>query len=133
MISGIFPSSTHRVYRLEIAHFSGVYSVMLVFSTQLSDLYSPQLPLSSALWLPLDPSIPCVKVQSIHTVCGWEGVGGECWRPYSAGVLHSVSDQIQNLQNCSTIPKREGSLGYTPPQHCPFQVSVIWYTDNNRR
>jgi hypothetical protein len=25
-------------------------------------------------------------------------------RPYSAGVLHSVSDQIQNLQNCLTTP-----------------------------
>jgi hypothetical protein len=35
-------------------------------------------------------------------VCGWEGVRGveSCWRPYSAGVYHSVSDQIQNLQNC---------------------------------
>jgi hypothetical protein len=29
-------------------------------------------------------------------VCGWEGGGGveSCWRPYSAGVHHSVSDQI---------------------------------------
>jgi hypothetical protein len=46
--------------------------------------------------------LPCVKVQYIQTVCGWEGVGGveSCWRPYSAGVLQSVSDQIQNLQNC---------------------------------
>jgi hypothetical protein len=25
---------------------------------------------------------------------------GFCWRPYSAGVLHSAFDQIQNLQNC---------------------------------
>jgi hypothetical protein len=24
-------------------------------------------------------------------------------RPYSAGVLHSVSDQIQSLQNCITM------------------------------
>jgi hypothetical protein len=30
----------------------------------------------------------------------------ELWRPYSAGVLHSVSDQIQNLQNCFTTPNK---------------------------
>jgi hypothetical protein len=29
-----------------------------------------------------------------------------CWRPYSAGVKHSVSDQIQNLQNCYTTPNK---------------------------
>jgi hypothetical protein len=29
-----------------------------------------------------------------------------CRRPYSAGVLHSVSDQIQNLQNCFTTPNK---------------------------
>ncbi len=43
-----------RVYRLEIQ------SVMLVFSTQLC---SP-------------PPLPCVKVQYIKTVCGWEGMAG---------------------------------------------------------
>ncbi len=26
--------------------------------------------------------------------------------PYSAGVLHSVSDQIKNLQNCFTTPNK---------------------------
>jgi hypothetical protein len=26
--------------------------------------------------------------------------------PYSAGVVHSVSDQIQNLQNCFTTPNK---------------------------
>ncbi len=41
--------------------------------------------------------------------CGC-GVGGVelCCRPYSAGVLHSVSDQIQNLQNCFTTPNKNG-------------------------
>jgi hypothetical protein len=29
-----------------------------------------------------------------------------CCRPYSAGILHSVSDQIQNLQNCFTTPNK---------------------------
>jgi hypothetical protein len=27
-------------------------------------------------------------------------------KPYSAGVLHSVADQIQNLQNCFTTPNK---------------------------
>jgi hypothetical protein len=27
-------------------------------------------------------------------------------RPYSAGVLHPVSDQILNLQNCVTNPNK---------------------------
>ncbi len=51
------------------------------------------------------------KMSSIYRQCvalrvwGWEGV--ELWcRPCSAGVLHSVSDQIQNLQNCYTIPNK---------------------------
>jgi hypothetical protein len=54
---------------------------MLVFSTQLCELLSLTSPCQS-------------------TVCGWEGVGGieSCWRPYSAGILRSVSDQIQYLQ-----------------------------------
>jgi hypothetical protein len=36
--------------------------------------------------------------------------GGGCFEiycgPYSAGVLHSVSDQIQNLQNCFITPNK---------------------------
>jgi hypothetical protein len=35
--------------------------------------------------------------------------GGEdelCCRPYSEGILHSVSDQIQNLPNCFTTPNK---------------------------
>ncbi len=51
---------------------------------------------------PLAP-FPMYIVQYIHPVCnwggGWGGVEMYCG-PYSAGVLHSVSDQIQNLQNC---------------------------------
>ncbi len=36
--------------------------------------------------------------------------GGElCCRPYSAGILHSVSDQIQNIPNCFTTPKKMSS------------------------
>ncbi len=54
------------------------------------------------------PPLPCVKVQYIQTVFGWERVGGVefLWRPYSAGVWHSVSDHIQNLLNCQTAPNK---------------------------
>jgi hypothetical protein len=38
-------------------------------------------------------------------VGGWGGVEMYCG-PYSAGVLHSVSDQIQTLQNCFTTPNK---------------------------
>ena len=34
------------------------------------------------------------------------GEGGLCCKPYSAGILHSVSDQIQNLPNCFTTPNK---------------------------
>jgi hypothetical protein len=40
---------------------------------------------------------------------GGGGVGGRVelgCRPYSAGLLHSVSDQLQNLQNCFTTPNK---------------------------
>jgi hypothetical protein len=47
---------------------------------------------------------------SIYRHCVWlEGGGGDvelCCRPYSAEVLHSVSGQIQNLQNCYTTPSK---------------------------
>ena len=48
---------------------------------------------------------PSQTKYTVYTDSVWlwgGGVGGVelCCRPYSAGVLHSVSDQIQNLQNC---------------------------------
>jgi hypothetical protein len=46
------------------------------------------------------PPLPKVKAQNIQTVAGiGEGVVVLCWRLYSEGVQHSVSDKIQNLQN----------------------------------
>jgi hypothetical protein len=58
----------------------------------------------SLVSLTLYPPLPSQfqsTVQYIHTVCGWEGVRGfeYCWVPYFVGVLHSISGQIQNLQN----------------------------------
>ncbi len=49
---------------------------------------------------------------SIHytdSVCECDWGGGDvelCCRPYSAVVTHSVSGQIQNLQNCYTTPNK---------------------------
>ncbi len=98
VISGIFPSSTHRVYRLEIATFNHV------------DIFDPAV----VCTLPCCPSpllsgyhstpFPVSKYSILYTDRlwlrgGWGGGGVElCWRPYSAGVLHSVPDQIQNIQ-----------------------------------
>ncbi len=51
--------------------------------------------------------LPKLNVQYIQTVCGCGGGGwGCCCRPYSAGVSHSVSDQIQNLQYCFSTPNK---------------------------
>ncbi len=55
-------------------------------------------PLSS-LWPP--PPLPKLNVQYIQTLCVW-GWGVNC----AAGILHSVSDQIQNLPNCFTTPNK---------------------------
>jgi hypothetical protein len=49
------------------------------------------------------------KLRYTDSVClrGGRGGGVElCCRPYSAGILHSVSDQIQNLTNCFTTPNK---------------------------
>jgi hypothetical protein len=61
-----------RVYKLEIAR-----SVILVFSTQLCDLYSPLVPLSPSLKFNSLPPLPCVNKYTVHvTVCrGWGGYG----------------------------------------------------------
>ncbi len=46
----------------------------------------------------------------MQTTCGWGGGEVElCCRPYYAGVLHSISDQNQNLQNCFTTSNKMAS------------------------
>jgi hypothetical protein len=63
-------------------------------------------PLSS-LWPP--PPLPKLNVLFIQTVSVWGGEGGGwivLYRPYSAGILHSVSDQMQNLPNYFTTPNK---------------------------
>jgi hypothetical protein len=58
---------------------------------------------------PLSPFLMYSKYMQTLCDCGggWGGGGVEIYcGPYSAGVLHSVSDQIQNLQNCFTSPNK---------------------------
>jgi hypothetical protein len=51
--------------------------------------------------------LPKLNVQNIQCVAVEDGGDVELYcRPYPAGVLHSVSDQIQNLQNSYTTPNK---------------------------
>ena len=56
----------------------------------------------------LSDLLPLPHVRCIQTM--WDCGGGGCVEmycgPYSAGVLHSVSDQIRNIQNCFTAPNK---------------------------
>ncbi len=67
-------------------------------------------PLSS-LWPPPPSPLPKLNVQFMQTVCVWGGGGrGGGWivlyRPCFTGILHSVSNQMQNLLNYSTTPNK---------------------------
>ncbi len=91
-----------------------------VFSTQLVNCCTPWMgrnytcvllsvaPLLYLLSDLLPPPPPLPNVQYIQTMCDCGGGGGvEMYcGPYSAGVFHSVSDQIRNLQNCFTAPNK---------------------------
>jgi hypothetical protein len=81
-----------------------------LFSPWTKEIYLCTVAPPQYLLSDLHPTPPLLKenVQYIQTVCGkvWGG-GVELYcRPYSAGVLHSVSDQIPNLQNCFTTPNK---------------------------
>jgi hypothetical protein len=59
-------------------------------------------------------STPSQTKCTVYTdsVCRGGGGWGElCRRPYSPGILHSVSDQIQNLPNYFTTPTKMTSEG----------------------
>jgi hypothetical protein len=88
-------------YWLGIAIF-WVHSVMLVFQPS---LVICTLPCCPSHLLSGSPPPTCVNsILYAYTVC--KGERGFCWRPYSAGVVHSVSDQIQNLQHCLATPNK---------------------------
>jgi hypothetical protein len=86
----------------------------------------------------IDNKLPIIPIVT-QTVCGWEE-GGEgvelCLRPFSAGVWHSVCDQIHNLQNCLTTPNQNlgGGGGLRQINTCrkvPFQVTWIAFCQSN--
>jgi hypothetical protein len=92
-----------------------IHSWWLVFLTQLVNCCPHRRVLlyrcPSIFSLTSPPSPPSQTKCTVYTdnvwLCGG-GMGGVelCCRPYSAEVLHSVSDQIQNLQNCYTNPNK---------------------------
>ncbi len=92
----------NRHYRLEI------HSLMICIFDPARELLPPW---TNVYCCPSTvPSIwpPPFPMYSLYRQCatvGWGGVEMHC-RPYSAGVLHSVSDQIQNLQNCFMTPNK---------------------------
>jgi hypothetical protein len=84
-----------------------------VFSTQIvnccphgqSNYTCVLLPLYCTFSLTSSPPLPNVQYMQTVCDCGGGDVKMYCG-PYSAGVLQSVSDQIQNLQNCFTTPNK---------------------------
>jgi hypothetical protein len=94
---------------------SDPFTHWLVFSTQLVNCCPHGRRNYTCVLLPLYllsdllPPHPKLNVMLIQTVCVWGGRGGG-WivlcRPYSAGILHSVSDQMQNLPNYFTTPNK---------------------------
>jgi hypothetical protein len=89
-----------RVYRLEIQ------SVMLVFRPSFVN-YCPTNHLSGSP----PPPLPCVKIQYLQTICGWEGARGGgvvelCWRSH-----------LQNLTLCIWPDSEPGTLLDHPIQN----------------
>ncbi len=96
----------NRFYRLEIhSLMTGIFDRDCeLLPPWTKELYLCTVAPLPSLW---PPPLPKLNVQYIQTVCVCGGGGVElCCRPYSAGVLRSVSDQIQNLPNCSITPNK---------------------------
>jgi len=65
-------------------------------------------------------------VQTVWTVGEGGGGVGLCCRPYSAGEKHSVSDQIQNLPNCYTTPKKHQERRHLRHRRTPCPKFEAW-------
>jgi hypothetical protein len=76
------------------------------------------------------PPLPKLNVQYIQIVCVWGGGGLNCAVDHiMQGILHSVSDQIQNLPNYLTTPNKMTSEDYINPlPHCgrPYWPTLLW-------
>ncbi len=110
MWSAAFSLVQHAEF-IDWRFFWFTFSHVGIFDPALWSVFSPVAPLPFSL-VTTSPH-PSLCQRTVHTDSEWLGGVGDvesCWRPYFAGVLHPVSDQIQNLQNCSTIPR--DPLGY---------------------
>jgi hypothetical protein len=105
----------NRFYRLEI------YSLMVGIFDPACELLPPWTkeqylctvcPSTLSLTSSPLPPLPKLNVQFIQTVCdcGGGGIVELYCGPYSAWVLHSVSDQSQNLQNCFITPNKKDDI-----------------------
>ncbi len=116
-----------RVYRLEIANFLRTFALWCAFSP-VSPLPFSLVQLSPSPPFPVWISILYIRKQWVR----WDGMGFS-WRPYSVGVKHSVSDQLQNPQNCQITPnknqpRRGGGLRQINTwRKVPLQVNFIFY------
>jgi hypothetical protein len=110
-----------RVHRLKLATFC-ILSVMLVFSTQLCDLYSPLLHLSPSLLFSSPPSpFPCANKYTVYTykVCkGGEGSGVLGLRqikkppqsPFTGQIFHMTTFCIAFYESyLSTVYNKQGA------------------------
>jgi hypothetical protein len=69
--------------------------------------FSFSWPLYCTFSLTSSPLPPFPMYSTVYRQCVTGGGGVEMYcGPYSAGVLHSVSDHVQNLQNCFTTPNK---------------------------
>jgi hypothetical protein len=99
----------NKFYRLEI------HSLMVCIFNPACELLAPWakglygtcvlLPLYCTFSLTSSPLPPFPMYSTVYRQWVTVGRGVYCG-PYSAGVLHSVSDHIQNLQNCFTTPNK---------------------------
>ena len=106
----------------------------LVFSTQLVNCCPYGRRNYTCVLLPiyLLSDLPTLPPSQTKCMWLWGGGGVElCCRPYSAGVLHSVSGQIQILQNCYTTPNKwprkddiKGLVPFKFLRLCPHRINI---------
>ncbi len=113
-VNGLCGIVFNRFYREEI-HTQGLYfrpSLWTVATMDEGTILVSCCPSTFSLTSPPPPIPPSQTKCTVFTDSLWLwgcGEGGVelCCKPFSAGVLHSVSDQIQqNLQNCFTTPNK---------------------------
>ncbi len=96
----------NRFYRLEIPSLMvGIFDPACeLLPPWTKELYLCTVAPLSSLWPPPPPPTKCTVYTD--SVCLRGGGVELCCGPYSAGILHSVSDQILNLPNCFTTPNK---------------------------